>query len=300
MIMRRVDCLIIGAGPAGLTAAIYLARFHRTVLVADNGASRASLIPVSHNYPGYPDGISGNELLARLREQAIKYGANIITGTIRNLERENGVFVSRLDGETIFAKKVLLATGVHDEQLPIDNWSAAIAKGTLRLCPICDGYDVTDQKIGLISTARCSLDHSLFLRTYSKDVTLFCSPSANELNADTKRSLEAAGVIIVNDKLEHISLLGKPTMRSESGRLFIFDTLYIMLGETKSISLVSNFDLNYSATGQIDVNEHQQTSLEGLYAAGDVVNRLHQVSVAIGNGAKAAIDMHNKLESNYR
>src|SRR5690606_22873970 len=109
--MRSVDCLVIGAGPAGLTAATYLARFHRNVLVSDGGPSRASLIPISHNYPGFPDGVSGAELLTRLRTQAMHYGAQIIAGETTALTKVDDGFEGIINNESIFAHKVLLATG---------------------------------------------------------------------------------------------------------------------------------------------------------------------------------------------
>ena len=91
-----LDCLIIGGGPAGLTAAIYLARFRRRVRIVDSGASRASLIPLSHNYPGFPEGITGRDLLVRLREQARRYGATLTAGLVEELDLEEGsVFVAR-------------------------------------------------------------------------------------------------------------------------------------------------------------------------------------------------------------
>jgi thioredoxin reductase (NADPH) len=83
----RLDCLVIGAGPASLTTALYLARFRRTFQVIDSGASRASLIPLSHNYPGFPEGIAGDQLLARFRAQALRYGSDIVSGVVSRLER---------------------------------------------------------------------------------------------------------------------------------------------------------------------------------------------------------------------
>ena len=297
--MQSVDCLIIGAGPAGLTAAIYLARFHRKVIVADGGKSRASLIPVSHNYPGFPTGVNGKDLLHRLREQAIKYGVEIISGAVTHLDMQQDLFISTLNGKLIFSKKVLLATGVHDEHPQLNEWSEAVSKGIVRLCPICDGYDVTDQNIGLISTSKCSVDHSLFLRTYSKNITLFFYSSI-DLTHESKYKLVTADIIIADEIIEKISVTDKPTVTVKSGKTFIFDTLYVMLGEAKGISLTAKLGARSKPTGQLILNEHQQTSINGLYAAGDVVNSLHQVSVAIGNAAIAATDIHNKLEPNYR
>src|SRR4051794_28363432 len=110
-----LDCLVIGGGPAGLVAATYLARFRRRVRVFDAGASRASWIPVTHNLIGFPDGISGNELLDRMRAHVRKFGADIVKREIERLEaRPDGTFVASGDGETVQARRVLLATGGLD------------------------------------------------------------------------------------------------------------------------------------------------------------------------------------------
>src|SRR5512132_246061 len=109
-----LDCLIVGGGPAGLTAAIYLARFHLDILVVDGGKSRASWIPCSHNHAGFPDGIGGKELLERMRSQAQRYGAKIITEQVTKLEwdQETGVFTATWGSGCEKARTILLATGV--------------------------------------------------------------------------------------------------------------------------------------------------------------------------------------------
>ena len=307
--MQIIDCLVIGAGPAGLTAAIYLARFNRSVVVADGGASRASLIPVSHNYPGFPAGVTGGQLLSRLREQALQYGATIITAKITALEQRDGLFIGTFnkdkspnDQQQIFAKKVVLATGIHDEHPSVENWSAGVRTGKIRLCSICDGYDVIDQNIAVVSTLKCALDHAIFLRTYSKQITLFCAPSANYLPDDMRATLDAANVVVNNETVEtfRISDTEKPVVIAQSGKEFAFDTVYVMLGEAKDSHLAIELGALCAATGRLVVNEHQCTSIDGLYAAGDVVNVLHQVSVSTGQAAIAATNIHNTLPYNYR
>src|SRR5579875_1755194 len=105
-----LDCAVIGGGPAGLTAAIYLARFRRRVTVFDAGRSRAEWIPRSHNLPGFPDGVHGPVLLEKMREQARRYGAALQRTEVGSLERQGGVFVVGVDGEPVQARTVLLAT----------------------------------------------------------------------------------------------------------------------------------------------------------------------------------------------
>jgi thioredoxin reductase (NADPH) len=112
---RPLDCIIIGAGPAGLTAAVYLLRYRLRIAIVDRGGSRATLIPRSHNYPGFPDGVPGHELLARLREQVRRYGGHITDGEVLSLQkREDGDFEARMSTSAIVARKALLATGIED------------------------------------------------------------------------------------------------------------------------------------------------------------------------------------------
>jgi thioredoxin reductase (NADPH) len=298
--MRNVDCLIIGAGPAGLTAAIYLARFNRRVIVVDGGPSRASLIPISYNYPGFPDGVNGRDLLVRLRKQAACYGVEIVSGFVSQVNLSGGFFEGSFDNTIISAKKVLLATGVQDEHPTIKNWEEAISEGKLRLCPICDGYDACDQNVGLISSATCSLDHALFLRTFSKKITLFCNPSITQLSDESKNKLLTADIQIADSRIETISVAKQPTIETINGEIHTFDTLYLMLGESKGIHLAKNLGAATKESGHLLLSEHQETSITGLYAAGDVANSLHQISVAIGNAAIAATHIHNRLEYNFR
>src|SRR5581483_9876666 len=110
------DCLVIGGGPAGLTAAIYLARFHLSIKVVDAGKSRASLIPCTHNHAGFPDGISGRELVERMAEQAQKYGASIDTGRVTRIDRIEGGFRAEWGEGSVIAHKVLLATGITNRR----------------------------------------------------------------------------------------------------------------------------------------------------------------------------------------
>jgi thioredoxin reductase (NADPH) len=122
----RADCVVVGGGPGGLTAAVYLARYLRDVVVLDDGRSRALWIARSHNCPGYPNGIPGPELLDRLRRQAVRYGAPILPGRAEALEGgDRGRFVAIRNQQTIVANAVLLATGAEDVQPPISDLHGA-------------------------------------------------------------------------------------------------------------------------------------------------------------------------------
>ena len=135
-----LDCLIIGGGPAGLTAALYLARYRRRFLIIDAGDSRAAQIPQSHNHPGFA-GISGPALLEKLRTQAGRYGVEVMRGTVTSLKRNAEGFVAAVESGTLPASRVLLATGIKDEEPPLSGLEHAISRNAVRYCPVCDGYE---------------------------------------------------------------------------------------------------------------------------------------------------------------
>src|SRR4051794_32877979 len=177
-----LDCLIVGGGPAGLTAAIYLARFHLDILLVDGGKSRASWIPCTRNVPGFPDGIGGTELLQRMRDQTCKYGAKVESEFVTKLERDEttGLFAATWGSGCHTARTVLLATGVTNRRPQMDEelHDDALARGLIRYCPICDGYEVTDKKVGVIGSDSHGVAEALFLRGYTADVTLIAPDEA--------------------------------------------------------------------------------------------------------------------------
>ena len=191
-----LDCLVIGAGPAGLTAAIYLARFHLSVRVIDAGHSRAALIPRTRNHAGFPDGISGRDLLQRMRRQAEEFGTSLADGTVEKLERSGEGFVVHSAEGATQALTVLLATGVVNNRPPIapELHDLALSRGLLRYCPICDGYEVTDQQVGVIGTGGHGAGEAAFLRMYTPHVTLIAPAGAHELSAEDRSTLERLGV----------------------------------------------------------------------------------------------------------
>ena len=292
----ELDCLIIGAGPAGLISATYLARFRRRVRVIHDGASRAALIPVSHNYPGFPDGISGNDLLARLRQQAESYGVQIAAGRIDKLTRvPEGRFSAHLDGGDIQAKKIILATGVIDIEPQLPNLSDAIRRGYVRHCPICDAYEVIDRKVAVIGSDRHAVEEAMFIRHYTPDITFLTL--GRELPPSDRQQLTEAGMVVVEEPLAELDLVGEriSAVRLLSGRVHRFDTLYSALGAKTRSELALALGVEQTDDHTLVTDAHQQTTVPGLYAAGDVVQTLNQIAVAAGQAALASTHIHNVL-----
>jgi thioredoxin reductase (NADPH) len=190
-----LDCLIIGGGPAGLTAAVYLARYRRKVMIVDSGESRAALIPESHNYPGFAHGISGRKLLGSLREQADTYGIAFCKSRITSLERREQCFVGGYDGNEVRALFVLLATGIVDVHPRMQEIDKAIADGSIRYCPVCDGFEATDRKIAILGSGDDAAGKAKFMRSYSRDVTLLWQ-EGKSVQDEQKRSIISAGISI--------------------------------------------------------------------------------------------------------
>jgi thioredoxin reductase (NADPH) len=296
------DTLIIGGGPGGLTAAIYLLRFTRKVALFDKGNSRLSLIPVSHNYPGFPDGVRGADLLDNLRCQLGRYGGAVTDGEILSLRIDDGTFVGAYDGGEVRALTVLVATGIADSGLPIENWRAAVACGAVRLCPVCDGYDVIDQRIAVVSSADNPIGHAMFMRSFSADVTLFDRVEGSILNDAERQQLDAAGVRYINASVRGVSMSEdmKPILHTSDGASHEFDVMYPMLGETARSELAAALGAETAECGELVVDDFQRTSVPGLFAVGDVVHGLNQISVATGQAAVAATRIHNTLPWSLR
>lgn len=287
-----VDVLVVGAGPAGLTAATYLGRFLRSVLVADGGAPRASWIPLSHNMPGFPAGITGEAILARMREQAGEYGAVIEPGRVEALIPAGGGFEARLNGRTVRARAVLLATGVTDHHPDMPGVERALERALVRICPICDGYEVTGKAVAVIGDSDAGVREAAFLRTYSDRVTLIhTGPSA----ALTEReALDRLGVELVETPIESVRLDGeRVTVPGRTGTDRSFDLVYSALGTSPNTSLAEGLGARLADDDRLEVDLHQRTSVAGLYAAGDAVRGLNQIAVATAEAAVAATDIHN-------
>jgi thioredoxin reductase (NADPH) len=297
----NLDCLIVGGGPAGLTAAIYLARFQRRVLVVDDGNSRAALIPESHNYPGFAGGISGPELLASLREQASRYGVQSQQGRVDELRKSGEAFEAAVGGKMLRAPRVLLATGIVDETPDIPGLRDAIYRGALRFCPICDGYEATDKRIGVLGRFAASAKKAVFLRTYSRGVVLLPTEDPEKISGDDVEMLRAAKVKIAPAQVSDVERTETIiTAILKNGERIEVDVLYPALGCDVRSQLASALGARENEIGNVFVDDKQRTSVEGLYAAGDVVTDLHQISVATGHAAIAATAIHNSLPRNYR
>ena len=296
---ETLDTLIVGAGPAGLTAAVYLARFRRRVQVADTGASRAKWIPKSRNLPGYAEGLHGETLLERMRDQVARYGVEVRQARVNRLEAVDGGFLAEIGEEEVRAAHVLLATGVIETVPAIPGAAEAITRGLMRVCPICDGFETRGKRLAVLGAGDHAAGEALFLRTWAEDVTLVLTPDA-ELGAERRAALQDLGVKVLHSALESVAL-GEEEVTAvctEGGRANHFDLIYAAFGVTPQVKLARSLGAKLDGSGRLITGEHMETSVDGLYAAGDVVRGLNQISVAEGEASVAATAIHNRLPRN--
>jgi thioredoxin reductase (NADPH) len=291
------DCLIVGGGPAGLTAAIYLARFLRDIVVVDAGESRATWIPKSHNHPGFPHGIGGRELLARLGEQATQFGVRRESMRVESLERDaDGIFVARMRGRTIRARRLLLAMGVVDRVPPLEGMREAMRDGLLRQCPICDGYEARGKSIAIIGNGRAAAGEALFMRGYSDDITLVSVGEALALPEDSRDRIAETGIRTIQQPVVSLDPEAAGALLTfADGATLRVDTLYSALGIEPQNDLARGLGIDLTQDGRIVTDAHQRTSIEHCYAAGDIVTGLNQIGVAMAHAEIAAVDIHNGL-----
>ncbi|WP_352929260.1 NAD(P)/FAD-dependent oxidoreductase [Mesorhizobium sp. M0938] len=292
------DVLIVGGGPAGLAAAIYLGRFRHRVVVVDANEARAMLIAESRNCPGFPEGISGADLLHRLRAQADKYGATLVEGQVSSIEPTVGGFGAETNAGRIGARKIFLATGIVDLVPAIPDLREAIARGSVRLCPVCDGYEVIDHRVAVIGEEAKALREAMFLKQYTQHVTMLAR-YLPDFSARTRR-VAMEGNIAICDAFERFvpagsgydALLGDGAVRH-------FDVIYPAMGCRVRSELALAMGVKCCDDGYVVVDKHQRTSVDGVYAIGDLVKALNQIAVAFGQAAIAATDAHNDLALGY-
>lgn len=294
-----LDCLIIGAGPAGLVAAIYLARFRRNICIVDAGDSRAMWIPVSHNFPGFPDGIPGPELLQRLRLQLAHHGVKVKPARVQKLLRnDDGLFEAELDEGVLRSRTVILATGAADVEPAMPALREAVRQGQVRHCPICDGFEVIGCEVGVAGSGKHLVKEALFIRNFADRVTVFSLNREIALDRRDRGKLEEAGIRIVEQPVHDLVVeQGKvKAIRAEDGREYRFDTLYVAMGANVRSELATHLGASLDKKGNLTVDHRRfETSIPRLFAAGDVVSGLSQMTVGVGQAAVVATAIHHLL-----
>lgn len=302
-----LDCVVVGAGPAGLTALEYLARFHRSAVAIGAGGPRPRLtwIDRTYNLPGYPEGVPGSVLLARLRVQAEAMGGRVLAPIATRIEGENGNFRVTLQDETeLRARKIILAMGVRDRMPDIPDVEKHIGH-FVRFCPVCDGYEHSAKNMGIVGSGPSVARHALFLQTFSNRITIFLHGREAASLGRYRKTLDERGIAVCESRIERIAEGAKEEGQTdyigngvclEDGSYHELAVLYGALGCDLHLESVEHLNLEKDEDGYLIANINQETSVPGIYAAGDIVSQINQISVAFGQATIAAVRIHNALD----
>jgi thioredoxin reductase (NADPH) len=244
--------------------------------------------------------VAGPTLLSILRQQAETYRVPLIHERIVALERSGDGFVASTSGRQVRARCVLLATGIVDESPRLAGLDAAVASGSIRYCPVCDGYEAADQRIAVLGHGSDAVGKAKFLRSYSTDVTLLNVDPDNVCSAEARQSLADAGIKLAGP-VTGLACDGNAIRVALDGAASqTFEVVYPALGCQVRSDLVAAMGARTNEVGCLEVDAHQRTTVPGIYAAGDVVSDLHQIAVATGHAAIAATHIHKLLPQNFR
>jgi thioredoxin reductase (NADPH) len=294
------DCAVIGGGPGGLVAALYLRRFRRRAVLFNHGRPRAWWGPRIHNLVGYHRGISGKLLLRRLERQLDQVGGLARNESEARVHPVRGGFEVRgASGVVTRARKVVLATGIEDAQPELENLAELRALGLLKYCSICDGYEIREQPIAVLARDDFGIQKALFLACWTRDIRVLVPPSLRLAPQRVREIREARARVMRCTRLRlrpAKGLGGGVWVRADRHRPFLASVAYVELGcRVRDEAFAHLRKLRRTRDGFLVTTTEQRTSVPGLFAVGDCVNLLGQVSVAAGQAAVAATTLHNDL-----
>ena len=276
-----LEVLVIGSGPAGVSAAVYLKRFNHDVKVISKGVATLETAHQVDNYYGYC-GVNGKDLYQNGMEQLKSLNIEIIEESVVSIEYYSH-FVVTTDKGVYEAKKVILATGKARNKLKIKNAKDYEQKG-LSYCATCDGFFYRGKKIGLIGSGSAMQHELSFLRNLSEEITVFTDGV----------NLEIPGVKVVEEKIESLYgdmyLEGVNTI-SDSYQL---DGLFVAIGDGSTFDFIKHMGIATDSKENIVVDENYQTNIKGLYAVGDAIGGILQITKASYDGMMVAYKIHKE------
>ncbi|WP_369263566.1 NAD(P)/FAD-dependent oxidoreductase [Streptomyces sp. R35] len=289
---RDADTLVVGGGPAGLSAALCLARYNRRVLVFDTGHGRSTHHQVNRNYLGFPGGIPTVELRELGRAQLAGYPqARLVHHAVLHAEgdAERGFTVHAQSGSWT-GRTLIIATGVLDHFPHFHGWESYVGR-SMFWCIACDGYENRGKRILVVGHTDATAAEALQMHSLSDDIQLLTNSRTDEIGSLHRERLEAAGIPVLHDRIRSVE--GEDgmlhTVVTRGGQHLKADSLFSIQGATPEIALARALGLRLAPSGHIAVDTEQKTSAEGIYAAGDVSSlHSHQVSAAVHEGSQAA------------
>jgi len=300
------DVIILGSGPAGLSAALYTARAELQPLVftgTDIGG-QAATTSVIENYPGFPEGVGGSELSDLFTKNAEKFGTRFEYDMVTSVDLSQKPFKLNTYDREFFARSLIITTGASSQKLNVPGERELTGRG-VSYCATCDGWFFKDKKVAVVGGGDSALEEGIFLTRYVSSVTII--HRRNELRAGAllqKRAKENAKISFLWDSVVE-EVLGEDAVKAlkiknvKTGAFSQLDVdgLFVFIGHSPNTELFKG-SLDLDEKGYIRVNERMQTSIPGVYAAGEAADaRYRQVITSAGMGAAAAIEATHFLEA---
>ena len=291
-IERELDAVVVGGGPSGLAAASWLARFRRRVLVVDSGEHRADRVEHSHGYLGR-DPQTPRELLARGREELLAYpSATILSDVVESAHRHpDGAFrVLLRDGGQLVAHKLVLACGVIDAKPDVPGLEEHYGTSVFH-CPACDGYEARDQDVVALGWSENLTGFAATLLGWAHSVTVVTAGERFRGDDASRTLLDRHGIEVIEERV--VSLDGRRgdlrAARLESGRVLPCSLVFFSVEHRPRTELARDLGCDIDDDGYVAVNDCGMTSVEGVYAAGDLVPGLQLTSIAVAKGVVAGV-----------
>jgi thioredoxin reductase (NADPH) len=309
---RRV--IIIGSGPAGLTAAIYTARANLAPLVIEGEPSSTSDQPGGQlmlttdveNYPGFPEGVMGPELMMQFRDQASRFGTQLITAKVTKVDLSGSPFGVWIDDEEHRAESIIVATGAQSIMLGLEAESRLIGHG-LSTCATCDGFFFRGQEIAVVGGGDSAMEEALFLTKFASKVTIIHrrdSLRASKIMQDRARANDKVEFLwdtVVTDLVGDGKLEGVQVKNVKSGEpsTIPLHGLFVAIGHTPNTALFTG-QLDMDDAGYLITHDGSKTNVPGVFACGDVQDHVYRQAItAAGSGCMAAIDAERWLEARH-
>ncbi|MGB9810877.1 MAG: thioredoxin-disulfide reductase [Dictyoglomus sp.] len=304
------DVIILGGGPAGLTAGIYTGRNLWRTLIIEKGilGGNAALTEKIDNYPGFPEGITGEELVKRMETQAKKFGSKILESDVLSLKIDGNWKIVETSQGTFRAPTLIIATGTRPRKLEVPGEEDFIGKG-VSYCAVCDGAFFIGKKVAVIGGGDSAVEEAIYLTKFAEEVTIihrrdtlraekitqqraFSNPKIKFLWSHVVKAIEG------EKKVERLVL---EDLKTGETKIFPVDGVFIYVGLIPNTELFKGI-LNLDPNGFIITDEKMHTSMPGIYAAGDVRSKiLRQIVTAVADGAIAGMEASKFLEElNYK
>ena len=296
--LESYEVAVIGGGPAGLSAALYTTRLSHDTVVIDRGGGRAAMMLDTHNVIGVPEEISGNEFLQTATEQVESYGGEVRRDFIDSIEQtDDGRFLLEGNSTTIVADRVVLGVGFSDKrpEPPLPR----TGKG-LHYCLHCDAYMFIDESVYVMGTSDSAAYVAMIMLNFTDEVDILTRGEEIEWSEETQQLVEGHPVDVIHEDIESLSKGDDGWLESftfADGTVREYRGGFAMYGSEYNTALAESLGCELHDDGTIVVDDHGRTSVDGIYAVGDITPGHNQVPVAMGKGARAGLAIHKELRT---